>query len=226
MKPQRFVLLVSMLCMAAVAIPALAHPGGITTPDPTLPPEGVYLSPADVHATYGGGALTIVLQAIQHQPFKDLPPELVCQGTPACEEHHDFDSDLFGEVSVNGGPFQPIFLEGRVKTVAYGKNSPTQPGVFVTEMLQMTLSGPPGVMVRESPTLPSLGQTSILPVGGGEFHIDSFFDVFTELSIDGGSTWIPSNGPTHVTLYLPEPATAMLIALGLVGFAGLSRRRK
>ena len=27
------------------------------------------------------------------------------------------------------------------------------------------------------------------------FMIDSFFDVFTELSIDGGFSWMPSNGP-------------------------------
>jgi hypothetical protein len=57
---------------------------------------------------------------------------------------------------------------------------------------------PPGTMLRESPTRQSLGLTDIAPDPGG-FRIDSFFDVFTELSIDGGQTWIPSDQPSHQT---------------------------
>ena len=95
-------------------------------------------------------------------------------------------------------------------------------------MLQLNLSGgslPAGTMIRESPTLQSTGQTTITNIGGGLFKIDSFFDVFTELSIDGGATWMPSTtGPGHVTL-VPEPASLSLLAAGLVGLAGLRRRR-
>src|SRR5207249_9394292 len=79
---------------------------------------------------------------------------------------------------------------------------------FDTEMLQLNLSGgnlPPGVMIRESPTLQSLGRTTITPEGGG-YRIESFFDIFTELSPDGGATWEPqTNGPTHVQLTPPTP---------------------
>jgi MYXO-CTERM domain-containing protein len=84
----------------------------------------------------------------------------------------------------------------------------------------------PVVMVRESPTLPSLGQTTITPLGGGLYRIDSFFDVFTELSIDGGQNWIPSQGPTHVDLTnTPLPATWALFLSG-VGLLAFLRRRK
>ena len=58
---------------------------------------------------------------------------------------------------------------------------------FDTEMLQVDLSGgslPGGVMIRESPTLASLGSTKLTDQGGGNFRIDSFFDVFTELPPD------------------------------------------
>ena len=45
---------------------------------------------------------------------------------------------------------------------------------------------------RESPTLASTGKTAISPAPGGGYIIDSFFDVFTELSMDNGNTWLAS----------------------------------
>ena len=81
------------------------------------------------------------------------------------------------------------------------------------------------MLIRESPTLQSLGQTSITDLGGGLFEISSFFDVFTELSLNGGANWTPSTGSGRVDLIAPEPATLALLGLGLAGF-GLSRRRQ
>jgi hypothetical protein len=66
---------------------------------------------------------------------------------------------------------------------------------FDTEMLQLDISGgnfPPTVKIRESPTLSSLGQTVITRIPRGDFQISSFFDIYTELSIDSGRTWTPS----------------------------------
>jgi hypothetical protein len=72
-----------------------------------------------------------------------------------------------------------------------------QPGFtfYDTEMLQLNITGgnlPAGMMIRESPTLASTGKTAISPATGGGYIIDSFFDVFTELSTDGGQTWLAS----------------------------------
>ncbi len=86
-------------------------------------------------------------------------------------------------------------------------------GTFQTEMLQLDLSGG-GIMVRESPALASLGQTTITDIGGGLFKIDSFFDVFSEASLDFGSTWYQSTGSRRVQL-VPEPTSLALLALGL-----------
>jgi len=93
------------------------------------------------------------------------------------------------------------------------KLSPTSPpgvnpALFDTELLQLDISGgglPPGLMLRESPTKASTGQMHDETLGGGQFRIDNFFDVFFELSLDGGLTWMPSTSPTRLLLGTPQP---------------------
>lgn len=111
----------------------------------------------------------------------------------------------------------------------------TNPEVIDIEILQMNLVGgalPPPVMIRESPTRQSTGRTQITPVGGGLYHIDSFFDVFTELSLDGVSNWTPGSragGDGNMRMRLqsapvPEPATLALAGAALA--AAVRRRRR
>ena len=76
---------------------------------------------------------------------------------------------------------------------------------FDTELLQLSIGGgtlPPNVRIREDVGLPSFGQMTVVPQGGG-YQIDSFFDIFTELSLDGGFTWAPSLGSTRIILSGP-----------------------
>jgi hypothetical protein len=103
--------------------------------------------------------------------------------------------------------------------------------LYDTELVELhlvALNGlPPGISemrLRESPTRQSLGKTSNLALPGGGFRVDSFFDVFFELSLDGGANWVPASGPLHIESF-PEPSTCILTALGLVGIAAGSRRR-
>jgi hypothetical protein len=82
---------------------------------------------------------------------------------------------------------------------------------YATEMLALDLVGLPfGARIRESPTLPSLGGHTIVDTPPSGYQIDSFFDVFTELSLDGGATWFPSTGSIH--LVTPEPGSLTLLA--------------
>lgn len=199
---------------------------GIDTNDPVLPPlDGVYRTADQVHAEFSGPGLAVILQKPEHQAILRELNVIV-----GMDEHETFSSSLHAEVNVNGSPFLPAMASGPVTTVVRNKAGNTT-GTFDTEMLSMSLTGnsPFGpFMIRESPTLPSLGRTSITDIGGGMYHIDSFFDVFTELSIDGGQTWIPdSQGPARVTLgpIIPEPTTAMLWALGGM-LAGLIKRHR
>ena len=41
------------------------------------------------------------------------------------------------------------------------------------------------------------------PVSGG-YMISSFFDIFTEISLDGGNTWQPAQQSGHVEMH-PDP---------------------
>lgn len=69
-----------------------------------------------------------------------------------------------------------------------------------TELLTMNLSGtsPFGpLLLRESPTRASPGKiTQRTP--GVDFAADSFFDVFFDISLDGGQSWLPVQEPVRM----------------------------
>jgi len=91
---------------------------------------------------------------------------------------------------------------------------PAAAGQFDVEMLQLDITGgtlPTMVRIRESPTRASTGQTQVQPVTGG-FMISSFFDVFTELSLDGGQTWSPSDQPAPLELHIDPGYTPTSLA--------------
>jgi hypothetical protein len=105
---------------------------------------------------------------------------------------------------------------------------------YDTEMTQFSTVGgglPPNVQIRESPTKASLGRTMFSSVSGGSggYQTDSFFDIFTEVSTDGGASWLPSiAGPATMLLrphvIAPSPVTITSIARSggnfLIKYAG------
>lgn len=219
--------------LALFAMPAAVHAQGVDSTSPLLPPlGGEYRSPANIHATYSGPGLDIVLSDIRHSAFANITMTPVLGGT-----QEDFDSSATGNGAVDFGPdsffdvFFSVSLTGPTAVMVGGGYTPGATGTFPTEMLQLNLSGNTifgPVMIRESPTQASTGQTSVTDIGGGLYHIDSFFDVFTELSLDGGASWIPSTGSVHVDL-APVPEMSSLALVGfpaLILVASLRRRRR
>ena len=88
---------------------------------------------------------------------------------------------------------------------------------FDTEILQLDLTAG-GLLLRESPTLHSTGQTTVrshLSLIGGLFDLDymisRFSDVFTEISMDGGTSWIPTQQSGHLELRIDPAAVAPVI---------------
>jgi hypothetical protein len=203
----------------------------IITTDPSLPPTSsttgppAYLTPAEVHAMYSGAGLTAVLSQAQHRGFNHID-----RATSGADEHENFQSMLTGLVSINGGPNAPFTLNGPVGVTVLGKAGKVT-GTFNTEMTSLDMTGTVGghsVEVKLDPTSASTGQTTITDLGSGLFRVSSFFDVFTELSLDGGAFIPQVNGPSHVVLgSVPEPGTwIMYLTAGVIVPAAYARWRR
>jgi hypothetical protein len=185
-----------------------------------------YVTTGSPPAQFTGSFGTLTVQKGVHRQFTN------CQPAPASgTESHSFGSVVDLELVLNGGtPFQASDsdVQAAVSVTFVSEIGDTR--TFATELLQLDIDGgtlPPGVVIRESPTLPSLGITTIQDLGAGTFLINSFFDVFTELSVDGGQSFVPCSPCERVELQpVPEPGTLALLALGAGIGVSLGRRRR
>ncbi len=215
---QRIKHILSMGVAVVVALHLMSAPAwaqGLDTPSSDLPPDGAYISPNEFHEY---AAMGIILDDPIHRPFAGTALRVPVGN----DEHETFDS-VFEATEIGQG-LGPISLTGPVEVVTTNRLLSTT-GTFDTEIVSMSLSGNSlagFLMIREDPARPSTGSTDITDIGGGLFHIDSFFDVFTELSVDGGNTWIQSDTSTRLHL-IPEPGALILLGTGALGL--LTRRR-
>jgi hypothetical protein len=150
---------------------------------------------------------------------------------------------LFAGLITDGSsnPLGTVNLNGDGKVTVFARGSDSQLGTFSTQMTQLDLSGIISgnsalggitLMTRlesEDANLPSpppsTGSTTVSTGPGNGFLVTSFFDVFTEISITGGSSWIQqNNAPTEVDLLAsPEPGSLVLLGAGCLALA-LRRR--
>ena len=148
----------------------------------------------------------------------------------------DFESD-----SLSGVMIMDLIVDGLdegVWEIAYDmstvddRTSPGSFGEFPDFMTEFDASGNMGVLgnveLRNDPNQkPAAGQATINPAPGG-FQITSFFDVFTDISLDSGNSWIPSgSGQTELDLApAPEPDTSLLALAGIISLAVFVRPRR
>src|ERR1051325_11620746 len=166
----------------------------VPMPTPHLPPPtGKYVSPQQWHALYAQG---IVIKDVSHKFFTDsmFPP------APGITNIHVFNSQLDLQVSTDGGnSFQFVRAPSPVQVQVSGADGT---GLCDTEMTSLSASfmaGAMSVMLRNSPTEHSLGGTQVTPQPDGTYRIGSFFDIFPEISTDGGISWSgATNGPASV----------------------------
>jgi hypothetical protein len=220
----------SVLCLVVavglVAILSAPVWADYTWPTPSAPPPIMQSLPGAL-VVYPPGILARNLQLSNPSNMQSLPP----LGSPPATIDSFF--DVFTEVSLDGGQ---TWMPETATAIARIRESPTLPSLYDTEMLQLDISGgtlPAGAMIRESPTKASLGQTSVTDIGGGQYRIGSFFDIFTELSVDGGQTWAPATvtggggaGGSLRVVATPEPGTFALLGIGAIGLLAYGWRRR
>ena len=180
----------------------------VAAPRPAEPmPNGQYVSTQPLWQGYANG---VMLRGVRDKQFTQwMDPPL-----PGGSQTHTFDSQLDLQLSLDGGlHWQMVRVPGvmtfNTKNVREFSGQTTEEEIVT----QLDISGgelPAGVLIRESPTKASEGGTARTAGGGGAgggYMISSFFDIFTEVSTDGGSSWsAATNGPAHMELERSAPA--------------------
>jgi hypothetical protein len=122
---------------------------------------------------------------------------------------HQFPSRVTAGLSSDGGAtFRCVSAPAQTSVKLSLTNSVGCTNFYSTEMTQLDISGgslPPGIMFRQSPTKRSLGQLTVQPAAGGGYLMNSFFDVWPELSTDGGTTWMLPTNVTRMSLTNKSP---------------------
>lgn len=185
---------------------ALAAAGPVTDNCPGVVVLVNCLPPVDTHYDSPEQVTYTTAYSIRNfslQSFSDCYVLPAIIGQP---ETHTYSSTASFEISSDGGnSWTPIQSPASVTMQITKTDEDPVQSYYSTEILDMNISGtsvPEGVMIRESPTLASTGEL-IVQQGSEEYTISSFFDVFTELSSNGGQTWNVAVIPININLYGP-----------------------
>jgi hypothetical protein len=189
---------------------------GVDFPSADLPPESnppdcenltsLYAG-SEIHAVYPG---PIVMTEPRYKCFRHVYRQAV-----GFDEAETFDCLWECTMDFGTGPVSVEFA-GPGTHMVFNRLLGTA-GVFSCEIIELSLVGTAGgynLELRESPTLASTGITDIADIGGGLYYIDSFFDVFTELSVDGGPWMSQTTDAARITLVTAESVPTQPTAWG------------
>ncbi len=180
---------------------------GVVAGQPSLPPAGAAYHGTVAHRFLSGAAQ---LDCASHGGFSSSVQPPTTRGATATA---DYNATFVGQL-VLAPPVVPAttthplnLLVHMVERITLAED---QGGVrtFDTELVTFELGGstaPGGALVRESPALFSAGRTVITSLSGGRYRIESSYDVWLEISLDGGRSWNQAEGVVRMTLGQPTP---------------------
>jgi hypothetical protein len=184
--------------------PEAGTPAPVETPTDAFPtPDGVYASALGQVTTFGSAGWIRNFTVSMVGPGGTLPPE----GDAALRT-------VSAVMDFEGGngvepPEQMMFtVRPTLRVETEGTEGGGGSRILATEVVSLDTDpdpANPGLRFRESPSRPSLGRSVVQPLPDGRYSIDSFFDIFLEVSLDDGQTWTPADTPVRVVLTLPPP---------------------
>ncbi len=198
---KQFSLLSCLLLLFCINTQQLfSNPGEYFVPTDLFPPNGRYLSTPGVLMSFPNG---VVLRNFVNRDLYltgTLPPLLGSQP-------YSFTTVFDCELSTDGGLTYVYATAASVNNTALLTHISDlgDTRFFSNQIVQMDISGggfPAGLMIRESPTRASMGEHNVRTVEGG-YQIESFFDVYTEVTLDGGANWRPSTNSTRMSFFYP-----------------------
>jgi hypothetical protein len=190
----------------------------IVESSPFLPPaNGVYYVP--------NACISVVcLENTQIKNFV-VTSSLIQGGNEVTVSNVDLTASLYQNISGSPGAFiSPLVLTGQVDITYFSKPGLTGTGTFNDQITSLDLSGSftglsgtHTIVAMLNPHFASTGQTTVQEIPGKPttWRITSFFDVFAELSVDGGT---PVPGPERMGDLgaAPEPSYYIPIGVGLL----------
>jgi hypothetical protein len=188
----------------------------IISQSPLLPPAtGTYSVP-------DACVLVVCLENISLFGF-DVTSNAIIGGNDVTESNVSLSADLFQNLSGTPGAFiNSVLLTGQADITYFSRPTLSDSGTFDAQITLLDLSGTFAGLTGDhtitatlNPAQASTGVTSVEPLGTSPqtFQIGSFFDVFAELSIDGGAAVA---GPERTAQLTAVPEPALYGALGLV----------
>lgn len=189
---------IAAVLIGAGFAPAGAQEAGVTVARAALPPaEGAYHG-----GTHVFPAVAARLTCSSHGGFSGsvVPP-----ATPGTTAIADYRATFIGELVLGSAATdvhpisEPVHM---VERITFGERR-GDVQVLDTELVALDLQGselPRGVLVRESPSRGSFGRTTLTTLARGRTRIESVYDVWLELSIDGGRSWHAAEAAVRMSI--------------------------
>ncbi len=195
-----------------------------STPD-ALPVIGV------PYTTPGAGCFTIAGYCVESGSFtltSVVPGGFVQWGlNEFITTYATYTGDLTNYPSMT--PAGTITLKGTIEQEVLDRQNAYDTGSWTDDLISMSLTGSLGLYTLTlglNPAHTSAGTSSITQ-DGAFFSVNSFFDVFAELTLNTPIPLETTPGPVVASINgVPEPATVTLLAAPLLAMAVLRRRRR